>query len=526
MLSGKRAFTGESMADVLSAVIRDEPAPLDSPVGTVVTRCLAKWPAERYQSMAELKRALEAVTPKPVVSNSPSIAVLPFANISPDPDTDYFSDGLAEEIINLLGQTPGLKVIARTSSFAFRGKEQDIRKIAEALRVNTILEGSARRSGNRVRVTVQLIAAQDGSHLFAERYERELTDVFAMQDEIAAAVTAALRMKLSVQPGTRKLYTPSLAAYDAVLKAQHEFQQLTPDSLARGRDYLTQAIALDPGYAVPHAGLGGQYWVLALQGLMPAHDAAPLAREEARKALALDPSLPEALSLLGIIATTYDYDWKEAERLFDLARAHTPIALRTRGAYSNFLVCVGRGEEAIEVIRPAVSEDPLRQDLNVGLILALLSTQQYAAAASHARRFLEFDERAGVIWFYLSDSLLLQGDLTEATAAAERAFALMPWNLVARARHGGLLARCGDEGAAKRLLETLGDGHAYGAPVAFTAYFHARQDHNQAADWAAKAIDQRWPWIVLFLRAVFATDLRRSSRWPELMKMVNLPYAS
>jgi serine/threonine protein kinase len=257
MLSGRPAFTGSSIADVLSAVIRDEPAPLDSPASAVVTRCLAKRAAERYQSMAELKSALSAVTLKPVASQTPSIAVLPFVNMSHDPDSDYFSDGLAEEIINLLAHMPGLKVIARTSSFAFRGKEQDITKIAEALRVNTILEGSVRRSGNRVRVTAQLIAAEDGSHLFSERYERDMADVFAMQDEIAAAVTAALRIKLSVQPAAARPYTPSLPAYEAVLKARHLFQQLTPDSMAKGRAYLTQAIALDPGTRCPTSRLGG-----------------------------------------------------------------------------------------------------------------------------------------------------------------------------------------------------------------------------------------------------------------------------
>ncbi|HMF27450.1 MAG TPA: serine/threonine-protein kinase, partial [Candidatus Cybelea sp.] len=162
MLSGRRAFSGESMADVLSAVIRDEPAALDSPASAVVARCLAKQPAGRYQSIAELKTALTQVAQKPIESQKPSIAVLPFANMSRDPDDEYFSDGPAEEILNLLAQIPGLTVIARTSSFAFRGKEQDITTIAAALRVNAILEGSVRRVGNRIRVTAQLIDAKDG----------------------------------------------------------------------------------------------------------------------------------------------------------------------------------------------------------------------------------------------------------------------------------------------------------------------------------------------------------------------------
>jgi eukaryotic-like serine/threonine-protein kinase len=524
MLSGRRAFSGDSIADVLSAVIRDEPAALDSPASAIVTRCLAKRPAERYQSMAELKSALAHVTRTPVAPQQPSIAVLPFANMSHDPDHEYFSDGLAEEIINRLAQIPGLKVIARTSSFAFRGKEQDITTIAAALRVTTLLEGSVRRAGNRLRVTAQLIAAEDGSHLFSERYEREMADVFAMQDEIAAAVTAALSVKLVVQPAPRRPYTPSLSAYDAVLKARHQFQQLTPDSLARGRDYLTQAIALDPGYAVPHVVLGRHCCGLALLGLKPAHQELPLAREESRKALALDPSQPEALSLLGFIAAIYEYDWKEAERLFDVARAHAPIAPETRSSYSTFLNGVGRSEEAVEEAQRAVSDDPLNQALTVRLMSALVTARRFSDAASHGRRFLELDEHAGWVWLLLSISSLLQGDIMQAMSASERALALMPWNPDAQGQHAGLLARRGDEGAAQRMLAELGDGHTYGAPGAFLTYFLARGDIDRAAEWAAKAIEQRWPQIMFMLR-MFASDLKQSARWPELMKMVNLPAA-
>ena len=186
VLTGRRAFRGNTPLATITAVVHEEPPPLEAPAALerIVSRCLAKERRDRFQSMADVAAALEQTVVKPT-DQYPSIAVLPFANMSSDPDDDYFSDGLAEEIINLLAHVPSLKVTARTSSFAFRGKDQDIRRIAEALGVRTILEGSVRRAGSRIRVTAQLINAEDGYHLWSERYDRELTDVFAIQDEIA-----------------------------------------------------------------------------------------------------------------------------------------------------------------------------------------------------------------------------------------------------------------------------------------------------------------------------------------------------
>lgn len=216
LLAGARAF------DRLAGVLRDEPRALAtaSNLQEVVTRCLKKSPADRFASATEVRLAIEKAGTK-TTEQKASIAVLPFANMSGDKEQEYFSDGLAEEIINELVKIPGLKVIARTSAFAFKGQNTDIRKIAETLGVAHILEGSVRRSGNRIRVTGQLITAADGSHLWSERYDRELADVFAVQDEISAAIAAALRLKLSPQAEAKPRYTPKLAAHEALLKARH-----------------------------------------------------------------------------------------------------------------------------------------------------------------------------------------------------------------------------------------------------------------------------------------------------------------
>jgi|ERR1039458_762027 serine/threonine protein kinase len=257
MLSGRRAFTGDSTIAVMAAIVRDQPEPLRTTpaVESIVTRCLSKSPADRFQSMAQLKDALLAATsgvtaavsgvlPAQTQSSSaertPSIAVLPFANMSADRENEYFSDGLAEEILNLLAKIPNLKVIARTSSFSFRGKEQDIRKIAETLGVSHVLEGSVRRSGNRLRVTAQLIHAAAGAHLWSERFDRDMTDVFAIQDEIGQAISEALQVRLA--PRTKAV---NVDAYQLYLKAQYHRLRNTPDSLANAKECLEQALAID-----------------------------------------------------------------------------------------------------------------------------------------------------------------------------------------------------------------------------------------------------------------------------------------
>ena len=307
LLSGRRAFRGESTLDVLTAIVKDEPAPLDSLAWPVVKRCLDKDPTLRFQSAAELRHALEAAlaqiatgTVRPgAASSGPSIAVLPFANMSRDPDDEYFSDGLAEEILNILTHVPGLKVVARTSSFAFRGKEQDIRRIAEALGVKTILEGSVRRAGNRIRVTAQLINAADGYHIWSQRYDREMTDLFAVQDEIAAAIVAALQVKLSPQASARPRYTPSLPAYEALLRARYFHWKVTAESMERAREFYELAISLDPQYALALALYADYLFGRTTVGMTPLREAAPASRAMAQRALELDPSLPEAHADLG-----------------------------------------------------------------------------------------------------------------------------------------------------------------------------------------------------------------------------------
>jgi eukaryotic-like serine/threonine-protein kinase len=391
MVSGRRAFPGKTAIATMSAIMKDEPSPMQGPAALerIVQRCLAKQPSARYQTIAEVKAELEKGSVK-AVEQQPSIAVLPFANMSADKENEYFSDGLAEDIINILAHIPGLKVIARTSAFAFRGKEQDIRKIGEALGVRTILEGSVRRAGNRIRVTAQLINAEDGSHLWSSRYDRELADVFAIQDEIAQAITHELRVKLSLRPR----YTPNLAAYEALLRGRHHRQKLTPAGHLLARECFERAIVLDPGYAAPHAELGLDYLTAATTNVLrPMIESASSIQSEAQHALELDPSESNPYFLLASVAAVHDYDRKRAAEYFAQAMGGDSVSADARWAYSSFyLQPEGRYREGAEQFQAAVEQDPLNVGYRAIFGHLLLVSSRYDEAMVELRRALEIDD--------------------------------------------------------------------------------------------------------------------------------------
>jgi len=509
------------MLDTLNAVVRAEPAPLKAPagIGQIVARCLRKAAVERFQTIAEVREALVGAGHGQPAHQQPSIAVLPFANMSGDKDNEYFSDGLAEEIINALAQVPGLKVTARTSAFAFRGKEQDIRGIAEALNVRTILEGSVRRAGNRIRVTAQLINAEDGYHLWSERYDREMADVFAMQDEIAAAIAAKLQLKLAPSPAVVRQYTPSLPAYEAFLRGRHHLAKLAPDTIARSKELFDQAIALDPGYVEPYLALARLYISLAIVGIRPAREAMPLARTLARKILELDPSERRAHALLGSVAALYDWNWNEAHEQFRLARVVDPVPFEVRATYApHYLWPLGRFQEAAEEMERAVEQDPLNFLTRALLVTYLSELGMHQRAMDEARKALEIDESQWVANFAMCVAYLSRGMLTEALASAERAHTLAPWEVRGTGVLAGILAITGKKEQAGILIEQLKGT----APFGMVLYHCTCSEIDAAANWYRKAIEQREPNAVVMAHSSLTKPLRESARWPALAKMMNL----
>ena len=474
------------------------------------------------QSSAFAKPA--AGTTSKAGSTTPSIAVLPFANMSDDREQDYFSDGLAEEIINLLAQIPGLKVIARTSAFAFRGKEQDIRAIAEALGVTTVLEGSVRRSGSRIRVTAQLINAADGSHLWSERYDRELSDIFAVQDEISAAIGKALQVKLSREAAPERS-TPKLPAYEAYLKARYQQAKVTPESMELARRFYEQASELDPAFAMPHVGLGFYWFNLAHFGRHFARDCTQAARAEAQRALQIDPSLPEAHALLGYMAAMYDMDWVTAEKHFDFPMAKEASFGLLRPLYGWFQFWRGNVQQAIQLAQRAIEEDPLEVWARMNLHAYLQGAGREDEALAQLKKVLELDENQVVALVSMAMIYADKGDLEMALRIARRTYAIGPWLPDSIGILAGLTRRKGEE-VESFVLQALGSGEAPGDARAHALYHLLSGEVDQGADWVERAIEQRDSSMMLYLRFVVCKGLRASHRWPNIAKMINLPVAA
>ncbi len=284
------------------------------------------------------------------VAREKSIAVLPFVNMSSDPEQEYFSDGISEEILNVLAQVPGLRVASRTSAFTFKGDNRNIGEIAAILKVNHVLEGSVRKSGNRVRIAAQLIDASNEKHLWSETYDRELIDIFAIQSEIARAVARKIKIELSPEKEALLANTQAVdpEAHEAYLRGQYEAAKFTADSYTRAMEHYQRALLADPEYAPAYAGLANAYFMLGQPlVVLPHHEAMPEAKSAALKALELDPSLPDAYTALAHVTWMYEWDWKTADQMFRRAIELNPNSAHARSIYGIYLSSMGQHEEAI-----------------------------------------------------------------------------------------------------------------------------------------------------------------------------------
>ena len=524
MLSGRRAFTGDSAPLILAALLRDEPAPLQaSPVlDKIVRRCLAKQFPARYQTVSEVKAALEQIlAEKPTVASSetqPSIAVLPFVNMSGDKEQEYFSDGLAEEIINALAQIPGLKVIARTSAFAFRGKEQDITKIAQALRVRTVLEGSVRKAGSRIRITAQLIDAVDGSHLWSERYDREMADVFEIQDEIARAISE--RLKVTLTEGSRRA-TSNPDAYEPYLRGRYYWNQRSPATLRLAIQCFEQAINLDPQYALAYAGLADCYSILRTYGWVSANDSREPAQAAMTQAMILAPSLWEVNFSRAIFAFYFERDWREAGPYFQKAIAINSNSSHSQTYYGIFLATEGRHtEEAVQRIALACQMDPLSPVIHGGVALTFYSLGDYEAAERMVHKALELQpDYLMALW---ARGLVLSGlgRHEEAIDSLKRAVTLEHAPIFL----GGLglaYGRAGRPNDAYHLIQELEDRGSQGeyVPAFAVLAIHVGQgDLPTIRKALSKALEEATPpWTILSTSGPFLRAFRSD---PEINRML------
>ncbi len=408
-LSGRPPFKADYPEALIYSVLSTEPAPLGSgvgdPAGTldrIITRALAKNRESRYQSAEDLLQALQGVRDGHAVAGDteqrhspkqvPSIAVLPFADLSPSRDQEYFCDGMAEEIINALTRVDGLKVVARTSAFAFKGKSDDIRDIGRRLSVQTVMEGGVRKAGDRLRITVQLVDVTDGYQLWSERFDRQLEDVFAVQDEISRAIVDKLKVELlhDEMVEVLKRSTSNVEAYQLYLEGRYHWNRRTATGLAKSIALFHKAVALDPGYALAHAGLADAYNILTGFGEGPDEELFKKAEDAAAKALSIDGRLAEAHTALAY-ARAGRWDWAGAERQYAKAMELNPDYAPAQQWFASYLVAMGRFDEALRRMKTARQLDPLSLIINLGEANVHYYAGQWDGAEEQCRKVLELD---------------------------------------------------------------------------------------------------------------------------------------
>ena len=400
MLTGQQPFQGENLLSIADAIRANDPPALTGTAASttgVVTRALHKDAGKRYKAVADLLDDLSAAktstVPESNPSKVPSIAVLPFRNMSADPEQEYFCEGMAEEIIDALARLDGLHVVARTSAFQFKGQSLDLREVGDTLNVKTFLEGSVRKAGNRLRINAQLINTGDGYHLWSERFDRDMDDVFAVQDEIARAVLEKLKVKL-LGDGDAPLVagpTENLEAYNLVLKGRYRSLGTTGPALEKSLECFTQALAVEPTYAQAHAGIAMVHAMRALLSAAAPHTVMPQAREAARRALAIDQPHADAHAALAMVLHFYEWDWAGAEREYRRALHLNPGDSYAQIMFAILLTKQGRPDESVIEARAAVERGPLRGLNRHGLTLMLYLTRRYEATIAEARAGLEMD---------------------------------------------------------------------------------------------------------------------------------------
>jgi serine/threonine-protein kinase len=545
LATGRKPFPGASRAEVTSSILRDPPpslarADLPDDFERIVGRCLEKNPRERAQSALDISNDLrrirkamergglpEGLQPLPLAS----IAVLPFVNRSASADDEYFSDGLADELLNVLSKIKGLRVIARSSAFMFKGKQVSISDIGQALDVATVLEGSVRKAGSRVRIGVQLVNVTDSSQLWSETYDRTLDDIFAVQDDIAHAVVKELRSTLLGQEpdsdasGVAKADVARAAkgrgtdpeAHRLFLLARHAMERGSREGLAEGLQDLKEALRRDPESAGAWVALAMGFGTEADMGWVPVAEGYIRSREAVERALELEPDMPEGHAHLGRIRMLHDWDWEGARQSFSRALDLAPgnaAALRGSGALA---MSTGRLDEAIAQLRDAVKRDPLTTAAYIALGMSLLAADRASEAEAAYRKALEVAPRRGGSNAPLAMALLAQGRGREALEQAEQE-SHPGYRLWALAMVHHALGNRDEADRAVHEIEAFADGGSF----QIAEVHGARGEVDDAFAWLERAFAQRDGGVAGVKASVHLRSLHGDPRWSSFLKRMGL----
>jgi serine/threonine-protein kinase len=542
MATGRAAFEGETVAAVFGQLLYRQPVPprrlnpsLPALLAAIIDKALEKDPERRYASTRELIEDLRRVEPSAADGAAPSdvapqrrpasIVVLPFVDLSPDKDQDYFCQGVAEELITSLARVPGLRVISRTSAFAFQGKGLDVTEIGRRLNVGTALEGSLRKAGRRVRITAQLVDAEDGAQIWSKRFDREMSDVFAIQDEIAATIVGELARELT----GAALGSPATAnpgAHDAYLRGLYARNKWTEESMHRAIACFREAIGHDPRFARAHAGLAeGLIWLYSSLGVLPAPDAVPEARRAVETALSVDPGLGEAHRILGQIAVSHDWDRVEAER--SLLRA---LELAPGAAQAHFwnawrlALLEARYDLALVELAEAERLDPLDLQVATQIGYVYLFRHDVDRATTQFRKALALEPGFAFAHYGLGDAFAQQGRYDDAIAEFEKSIAAGGRS----PNHVGVLgyvhARAGRVEQAKSLLAELAElsGRRYVSPMWPALVQLGLGDADALFASLDRALEERDGSLVLVTSAVEFDPVRGDPRFRGLLDGMGL----
>jgi eukaryotic-like serine/threonine-protein kinase len=531
--AGTPAFAGETTSDLIARILERDPEwsalPADAPprVREILRRCLRRDADARPRDIRDVRLELEELVSggaKAAAGHEKSIAVLPFENLS-GPDDEYFADGVTDEILNALAQVEGLRVAARTSCFAFKGRREDLRRVGEKLDVATVLEGTVRRAGPRLRITAQLVNAADGYQLWSERYDREMTDVFAVQDEIASAIATRLRgaMHADADRSRARGGTRNLEAYELLLRGR-ALQTKRGRFMSQAVACFERAIALDPGYAEALAWLSDSYRLMGVFGAAPPDQVMPRARALAERALAIDANLAEAWTTLAAVEEQYERRYAESDALYDRALAVDPRHSRARAQRALWRALRGAlpFDAAMDEMQRAIHDDPLSAWMGAMRAFLFGIADRHEESLAEARRALELDPDSFFAHWNVMRGLAWSGAYDSAIAEAPALFGASgrhPWAL---GLLGWTYGRAGRSAPARACYDELEarSRHEFVAPGWLAVAAGAAGLMDAAIGWAEQAVVGRDP-LVLWARTLPVWDAVRSHpRFAEVMRGV------
>jgi serine/threonine protein kinase/Tfp pilus assembly protein PilF len=540
MLTSQLPFKGENWEAIMYAISNTAPIPVSrlrndvpSSLERIIGKMLQKKPQDRYndiqEAVAQLKSIdLEAKIPSRVAAFKPSVSivVLPFIDISPTKDQEYFCDGIAEELINSLTHVKDLRVVARTSAFSFKGKDVDVRDIGRTLNVDHVLEGSVRKSGNRLRITAQLVNVTDGYHLWSERYDRQADDVFTIQDEITLKIVNKLKVKIlgDEKISLQKRHTSNIEAYHSALKGRFFLQRLSKADIEKAIKYYEQAINLDHDYARAYAAISYCYCMYANYYYLPSKDVFPKARIAAKKALEIDETLALAHGAIGYIHYLYDWDFHSARLSIEQALELEPNCVSSRSAHGGYLAAIGRTDRAIAEQKRVLELDPINFGQNLLLGLYYLWDRQPEEARRQLLKTHEFSPEHPLVFWLLATTYAHDLQYDKGIALLHEALNVAKDFPPIIAALGWFHAMDGDKITARNKLSDLKEKAktSYIRPFLFAKIHAALGENDVAFDWFERAYHERDSSLSWLLVDESIDCIRADPRFNGLLKKIGL----